>query len=104
MTDLYFYYDLPDGKMYHSASTSKTSFERIDYIYNKFNLKEILWYDHKFFIPENEIDFILTKYGETWTIPDPNWDHILGPKNAKKHPFSMSKQQSQEYFKQWASL
>jgi glycerol-3-phosphate cytidylyltransferase len=79
-TDLFFYYRSEDY-IYHSAFIQNT---RIDYRYKKFNLKESVFLGHKFLVPSDELEFILTKYGENWKIPDVNWNYAYSPKNHFK--------------------
>lgn len=76
-TDIFLYYKEND-RIYHSAFDYK---KIINYYYNKFNLKEINFLGHNFLVPESEMKFILTKYGENWKTPDENWDYAYSPKN-----------------------
>lgn len=79
-TDVFFFYEENDY-IYHSAFLDVN---RIDYRYKKFNLKEVLFLDNKFFSPSDELDFIITKYGENWKLPDKNWSYAYSPKNHFK--------------------
>lgn len=76
-TDVFFFYSQNDY-IYHSAFLGT---KRIDYRYKKFNLKEVIFLGHKFLAPSNELDFIVTKYGENWMITDKNWSYAYSPKN-----------------------
>lgn len=101
MTDLYFYYDLPENKMYHSASASKSRFERIDYVYERFDTKQITWYGKTFPVPEDEEKFVITKYGADWQTPKPEWNHMLDPVNAVITGIVLSKNQANEDYNNW---
>jgi hypothetical protein len=83
-TDLFFYYENQDI-IYHSAFNSPSPGKEIiiDYIYEKFELKEKVFFGHNFLVPKDEIYFIVTKYGENWQIPDKNWNYAYSPKNHK---------------------
>lgn len=37
--------------------------------------------ERRFPIPSNALDYLITQYGETWNIPDPNWDNFKSQKN-----------------------
>ena len=81
-TDVFLFYE-KENYIYHSAYTTPEpeNHKRIDYHYEKFNLKEVNFLGHYFLAPSNELDFILTKYGDNWRIPDKEWDYAFSPKN-----------------------
>lgn len=100
-TDLFFYYerDFDSNIVYHCSFDRGR--KRIDYEYKKFNIKEITWFDHKFFVPEDELKFITTKYGPTWNVPNANWDWAYSPLNHVKTNIIIPETESMAEFKLW---
>jgi len=102
-TDIFFYYEEEDY-IYHSAFSPKKTgaYEnRIDYRYKKFNTKEIDFFEKKFFVPVDELKFILTKYGENWAKPDPTWDWCYSPKNHHETELIVPKDEALKKFENW---
>lgn len=97
-TDLFFHYNNGD-KQYHSAFIYFT--KRIDYEYKKFKTKEVSFLDHNFMVPEDELEYIKTKYGESWQDPEPNWDWAFSPKNHKKTDITIDPKLASEKFINW---
>lgn len=76
-TDVFFFYNM-DGFVYHSAFLENN---RIDYRYERFNLKEVLFLGNIFLVPSDELKFIVAKYGVGWHFPDVEWSYAYSPKN-----------------------
>lgn len=96
--DLFFYYKLGE-KIYHTALGK--NWEVVNYEYTRFNIKEINFLGYNFFVPENELDFIVTKYGSDWNVPKLKWDNINGPKNAKPTGVFLDIKKCRKEFKSW---
>jgi glycerol-3-phosphate cytidylyltransferase len=96
-TDLFFYYEDKEF-IYHSAFLQTN---RIDYRYNKFNLKEIEFIGQKFIVPSDELKFIITKYGEDWEKPDLNWNYAYSPKNHYKSEMILDWKEQNDKIKKW---
>jgi fukutin len=97
-TDLFFHYIIGNNQ-YHCAFLNDII--RIDYIYKKFNTKQIEFLNHKFPAPENELDYIKTKYGDCWIIPDKKWHWAYSPRNHKKTDIIIDKNISIQKFNKW---
>ena len=103
-TDLFFYYKrTPNPNVVYHCSFDRGR-NRIDYEYEKFNIKEIEWFNHKFFVPEDELKFIITKYGNDWSIPNTNWDWAYSPLNHVRTNINIPEIESMEKFKKWSKL
>jgi hypothetical protein len=104
-TDLFFFYEKKDS-IYHSAYMDFTGVDclRIDYAYKSFDTKVVDFLGHQFNIPENPLDFILTKYGESWMIPEPNWHWGTSPKNAINTGIRVRYDISTNKFNEWLKL
>lgn len=103
--DIFFYYKR-DDYIYHCAFNQKTSKEynnKIEYRYEKFNTKEITFLGNKMFAPVDELKFILTKYGENWKTPDPNWDWAYSPKNHVDTNHTMNEEEKNKKIEAWKS-
>lgn len=98
--DIYFYYNDGD-RFYHSAAYGKARKYRVDFSYKEFDVKEIEYFGHKFFIPKNELYFIETKYGKEWKTPDIRWDSNENPLNRMPTNIATTKSQSREAFYAW---
>lgn len=96
--DLFFYYKLGE-KIYHTALGK--NWEVVNYEYTQFNVKEINFLGYNFFVPENELDFIVTKYGSDWSVSKPKWDNINGPKNAKPTGIFLDIKKCRKEFNSW---
>jgi phosphorylcholine metabolism protein LicD len=101
-TDLFFFYK-KDNKYYHCAFSEwkENSYRRIDYTYDIFDIKETDFLGIKFNIPKNPLNFILTKYGEDWQIPDKRWKYDYSPKNHIKTNIWIDKKESEDKFNNW---
>jgi hypothetical protein len=98
--DIYFYYKDNDY-FYHTAAYGKARKYRIDFVYKEFNVKEVEYFGHYFFVPEDEEYFVRTKYGDKWYIPDNTWDSNNDPLNKNPTSIVTTKAQSREAFKEW---
>jgi hypothetical protein len=104
-TDLFFYYT-EKTKIYHSSfkilttATGKQS-QQINYFYDPFEVKETMFLNNNFLVPDNEEKFLLTKYGAGWKIPDPSWDHLYSPKNAVITNIFLDNKIAKNQFKEW---
>jgi glycosyltransferase involved in cell wall biosynthesis len=97
-TDLFFFYK--KGKQfYHSAFFREL--HRIDYVYEPFGIKEISFLGHKFFVPDDELKFIVTKYGETWATPIEEWDWAFSPRNHVITGEKINPEKAQKRFNKW---
>lgn len=96
-TDIFFYYKKND-KIYHCAFKQN---RRIDYYYDKFNLKEIDFLGIRLFAPVNELKFITTKYGENWKTPDTSWDWAYSPKNHVDTGYLIDPSEQKKRVKNW---
>jgi UDP-glucose 4-epimerase/phosphorylcholine metabolism protein LicD len=100
-TDLFFFYKR-GNKMYHSAFLKQR--QRIDYVYDAFDTKEINFLGYNFFVPDNELKYIKTKYGESWNEPDPDWDWAYSPKNHIKTNIKIDLKQQKLRIDRWLRL
>lgn len=96
-TDLFFHYEEVNFQ-YHCAFTRN---RRIDYRYDFFKTKEVEFLNHKFPVPEDELKFIKTKYGENWEIPTKNWDWKYSPKNHVKTNIVIDTKLAKEKYDKW---
>lgn len=103
-TDLFFYYERKDNPnvVYHCSFDRGR--RRIDYEYEKFNIKEVKWFDHSFLVPNDELKFIITKYGTTWNVPNTNWGWAYSPLNHVKTDIIIPETVSMADFKIWSKL
>jgi|AntDeeMinimDraft_6_1070357.scaffolds.fasta_scaffold00989_5 hypothetical protein len=104
--DLYFYYQINKEYFYHTAVVKKPITNgryRIDFTYKVFGVKEIDFLGGRFFVPEDELYFIKTKYGQTWQTPDTEWVSSVSPKNRTLTDISVSKKKSRNEFMEWLS-
>jgi phosphorylcholine metabolism protein LicD len=107
-TDLFFYYT-EKNKVYHSSfkilttDIGKKSLQ-INYFYDPFNVKETMFLNNKFFVPEDEEKFLLTKYGPNWRTPIVVWDHLYDPLNAVLTDIMLNNKLSKQQFKNWISI
>lgn len=103
-TDLFFFYE-KDDKYYHSAyiGIGNGMYNKINYLYDKFNLKEDVFLGEKFYVPENPLTFIETKYGSTWETPDKNWNWAFSPKNHQRTKDLINLNEANKKFKEWIS-
>lgn len=101
-TDLFFFYNR-NNKYYHCAFSEwmPDSYRRIDYEYDLFDIKEQLFLNNKFNIPEDPLNFIITKYGEDWEKPDKSWRYDYSPKNHIKTDIWINKENSIKEFEDW---
>ena len=97
-TDLFFFYERKDGKVYHSAFLRN---QRIDYSYTKFSLREIVFLGHKFSAPDNIPRYVITKYGTSWATPVVKWDWAYGPANHEKTNIVIDPELQKQKFNQW---
>lgn len=97
-TDIFFFYQRKN-KLYHCAFLKQRT--RIDYEYDVFKTKEIIFLGHKFFVPDDELKYILTKYGETWKEPDLSWDWAYSPKNHIKTDIKIDLKYQRLSIKKW---
>jgi len=85
-TDVFFFYNRPNGKVYHSCffrmDKQQRTAERVDFDYDAFELGEGRLLGSTFPVPAPAEEFLITKYGTSWTVPQPEWDYVAGPKNA----------------------
>lgn len=102
--DFYFYYDATPGYFYHSAILKKpfsNGRKRIDFTYKKFGIKEVEFLKHNFFVPEDELYFIKTKYGPTWAKKDTEWNSSVDPLNRSLTDITIKKKRSLKDFNEW---
>lgn len=107
-TDLFFYYNT-STKIQHSSFKIITTdigkqSQQINYLYEPFDVKEAIFLNHKFLVPQDEEKFILTKYGTEWRIPEPAWDHLYSPKNAEITNIFLDNKVSKNQFKMWLGV
>lgn len=98
--DIYFYY-AADNRFYHSAAYGKARKYRVDFSYKEFDVKEIDYFDHKVYVPKDELYFIETKYGKDWQDPNPEWDSTENPLNRMATNIATTKSESKEAFYAW---
>ena len=103
MTDLFFFEKNDSGEFFHSAYVHHhgNTFRRIDYIYDVFDIKTSLFLGHNFYIPDNPVKFLITKYGKEWNIPNTKWDYAYDPRNHRKTNIFMIKNDMEEKFNKW---
>jgi hypothetical protein len=101
-TDLFFFYE-KDDLVYHSAfmNFSAAGYTRLDFPYKKFGTKWISWKDNTFKVPQNELDFITTKYGDNWETPEKNWHWGISPKNVIDTRYWIYTTESHKAFNDW---
>lgn len=104
-TDIFFFYERGD-ELYHSAYGNITAHEytKIDYAYKFFDTKEVDFLGHKFFVPEDPLLFIETKYGADWKVPKKAWRYDTSPKNAVNTGLVLKRVDCEREFKIWAGL
>ena len=101
-TDFFFFYQDGD-KLRHSAFNRFTNlnYHRVDYVYDKFGVKEDIFLNNSFFVPEDPLKFILTKYGETWQVPNARWDYAYSPLNSKATELIIDRSHSINEINKW---
>jgi hypothetical protein len=101
-TDLFFFYE--DGDKFHHSAFNKFSnltYNRIDYYYDKFEVKEDIYLNNSFFIPEDPLKFILTKYGPNWETPIKRWDYANSPLNSVQTNTIINRSDSIKSINEW---
>ena len=98
--DIYFYYYDGD-RFYHTAAYGKARKYRVDFSYKDFDVKEIEFFGEKFFIPEDPLYFIETKYGKTWKNPRSDWNSNENPLNRTPTDIVTTKSESRHAFTEW---
>jgi fukutin len=96
-TDLFFFYK-DKNNYFHSAYKNNT---RIDYIYEWFDVKETVFLGESFYIPDDPLKFIETKYGKNWMIPNKKWSWAYSPLNHKKTNKTFNSIEAKKQFKIW---
>jgi hypothetical protein len=97
--DLFFYYYSSDGRIYHTALGKH--WRVVNYFYHPFEVKEVNFLGYFFYVPCNEHDFIVTKYGDEWHIPKAKWDNINSPENATVTDKFVDIKQCKKEFRHW---
>tara|TARA_R110000772_G_scaffold144512_3_gene254318 strand:+ start:922 stop:1515 length:594 start_codon:yes stop_codon:yes gene_type:complete len=101
-TDLFFYYENKDS-FYHcvfSHFQSNISL-RHDYEYEKFGVKIKNYLGHDFFVPEDELKYIVATYGTEWKTPQKQWSWYTSPFCIKHTNIWVNKDTSTEMFANW---
>lgn len=98
--DIYFYY-YDNDRFYHSAAYGKGRKYRVDFSYKEFDVKEIEFFGKKFFVPDDPLYFIETKYGKDWKNPKPDWDSNQNPLNRTPTDIITTKSESRQAFAKW---
>jgi len=96
--DIFFYYKTKN-KVYHTALGKH--WQVVNYEYDYFDVKEIEFLGYKFYVPEDELKFIKTKYGADWHIPKPKWDNINGLVNATPSNVYLDIKKCKKAFRTW---
>ncbi|MDZ7860061.1 MAG: glycosyltransferase [Candidatus Krumholzibacteriota bacterium] len=82
--DIFFFYE-EDGRYWHAAwLDTERGKNLIKYYYDKFELKETEFLGNNFYVPDDTLKYVKTKYGQTWRTPIKNWDWAFGPENSVK--------------------
>jgi len=101
-TDFFFFFDKGEGKIGHSVFlTTGLEYNRLDYIYSKFNLKVVNFLNHDFYVPYDTLKFIETQYGMQWDIPDKEWHWAHSPKNIIDTGINYKISNCESIFKKW---
>jgi hypothetical protein len=84
--DIFYFYTEKDTVWHGAWQRDKKTRKRnlIKYTYKPFTLKIVNYKGYDFYVPENQEEYIIQKYGIDWRIPIKDWDWALGPKNAQK--------------------
>jgi len=96
-TDIFFFYK-QDAFLYHCAFKNN---KRIDYRYTPFNTKEITFLDHNFFVPVNEMEYVITKYGTNWKTPIKEWDWAYSPVNHYDTGYLVDPEEQKKIVEKW---
>lgn len=56
---------------------------------------------HKFFVPVDEMEFILTKYGKDWNFPNPKWDWAYSPLNHYDTGYTVDVEEQKRRVVKW---
>lgn len=99
-TDFFFYYNTKN-KIYHCAPGKK--YQVYKFHYDPFDIKEIIFLGYKFFVPEDELKFIETKYGKDWQIPKTKskWKNVKSPLNATPTNIFLDIKNCKKDFRTW---
>jgi hypothetical protein len=79
--DIFFYFIEKDYTFNIAYKKNKNQYISKKYLYKKFQLKQLLFLDNMFYIPDNPEDYLSNKYGD-WKRRDEQWDWFYGPKNS----------------------
>ena len=101
-TDLFFFYN-EGQKMRHSAfsNITKLGYNRVDYHYDKFNVIKRDFLGHSFYMPEDPLKFIVTKYGEDWKTPKKEWHWATSPLNNIQTGIYIYRKVAMDKFDNW---
>jgi hypothetical protein len=80
--DVFFYFE-ENNFNYNLCYGKKNNKEWLakKYVYKKFKLKEFLFLDNMFYIPDNPEEYLSAKYGD-WKTRCEQWDWFNSPKNS----------------------
>lgn len=102
--DIFFYYPITDNKVKYSVfDCDNIGLKQLDYIFNKFNIKKIEFLGNNFYVPEDELDWIITHYGTNWNVEICNWDWKSSPLNLKHTGNYLDKTLQTNELLSWAS-
>lgn len=104
IVDIFFYYPIADNKVKYSVFDSDpVGLRQLDYIFNSFGIKQIEFLGYNFYVPDDELDWIITCYGPNWNVEDPNWNH-LSPLNLKYTDNYFNKKIQIDQILSWTSI
>lgn len=80
-TDIFLHRTEPDGLWSWSAFKG-----RVEYRFDvpPFNLKEMVFWNENFLVPENPEFWLEIKYGKNWRIPVKHWNYATSPANSRR--------------------
>ena len=81
-TDIFFYYTLPDGRVWHAAYVNGSRQYR--FTYEPFAVAPIRTSAGMMPAPDPPERFLATKYGQDWRTPRRQWHFARDPKNASR--------------------
>ena len=101
-TDLFFFYK-EGQKIRHSAfsNITKLGYNRVDYHYDEFDVKKRDFLGHFFYMPEDPLKFIVTKYGKDWKTPKKEWHWATSPLNNIQTGIYIYRNVAMDKFNNW---
>lgn len=103
-TDLFFHYTTKGNIQYHCFFHDwkrNGNYRRYENRYKPFKPKQKQYLNKTFFVPEDELLFIRTHYGDNWKTPVKKWDISTSSNNITRTNIILNKADTKRKFDKW---